>query len=203
MWKPPHHHSNQHSADEALPADRSLVGHLLVASPTLANPYFARTAVLIMEHHGDGAAGVVLNRPAGHTIQQVWRQVSSAPCARNQPFHVGGPLPGPMVALHRQKELGEIDLGGDLFVAAQRSLLDQLVAQQSEPFRLFLGHSGWGRGQLEREVRRGAWMILPATAIEVFSPETELWTEAVRQVGASVIHAAIPKRLIPPDPGLN
>lgn len=204
MWKPPHQHSSQHhSTGESLPAGQSLVGRLLVASPTLANPYFARTAILIMEHHDQGAAGVVLNRPAGHTIQQVWRQVSTTPCARTQTFHVGGPLPGPMVALHRQKGLAEIDLGGDLYAAAQRSLLDQLVAEQTEPFRLFLGHAGWGQGQLEREVQRGVWMTLPASEVEVFAPETELWPEAVRQVGAAVLRSAIPSRLIPPDPGWN
>lgn len=113
------------------------------------------------------------------------------------------PCPVPWSRSTARRDSRRLTWGGDLYAAAQRSLLDQLVAEQTEPFRLFLGHAGWGQGQLEREVQRGVWMTLPASEVEVFAPETELWPEAVRQVGAAVLRSAIPSRLIPPDPGWN
>ena len=40
-----------------------LVGSLVVASPTLLDPNFYRSVVLLMAHTDDGAVGVVLDRP--------------------------------------------------------------------------------------------------------------------------------------------
>ena len=57
----------------------SLEGHLLIASSQLADPNFARTLVLLIQHSEDGAFGVVINRPAGKTLQELWREVGSAP----------------------------------------------------------------------------------------------------------------------------
>ena len=46
----------------------SLRGKLLLASPTLLDPNFVRTVMLIAEHTEEGAMGLVLNRPAASTI---------------------------------------------------------------------------------------------------------------------------------------
>src|SRR3954447_13391052 len=42
----------------------SLRGNLLIASPVLVDPNFHRAVLLIAEHTGEGAMGLVLNRPA-------------------------------------------------------------------------------------------------------------------------------------------
>jgi putative transcriptional regulator len=202
MRKSPNHRSEK-SSSETPEREGDLLGKILVASPAMSNPYFAHTTILVVQSNAEGTAGVILNRPADHSIQQIWTQVSQSPCAREQAFHLGGPLPGPMVALHRQPALGEVCVGEDLYVAAERSLLDRLLAEETMPFRLFVGHAGWGPGQLEKELKQGAWMVLPAGAIEIFAAESELWYRAVREVGASVLRTAIPERLIPPDPNWN
>ena len=206
MRKSPRNNST-HPSEGPSENKMGLVGKILVASPAMTNSYFARTAILLLQQNTEGAAGVVLNRPAAHSIQQIWEQVSETPCTRQQVFHFGGPLPGPMVALHRQASLGEVQLSDDLYVAAERSVLDRLIAQDDQDddttFRLFVGHAGWGPGQLERELRQGSWMLLPADAVEVFAAESELWYQAVRQVGASVIRLVVPESRIPPDPCLN
>src|SRR5512138_977601 len=43
----------------------------LVASPTLRDPNFAGSLVLIAEHHGEGALGFVVNRPAPIAVVDV------------------------------------------------------------------------------------------------------------------------------------
>jgi putative transcriptional regulator len=49
----------------------SLRGKLLVASPALADPNFARTVVFITEHNDEGAMGIVLDRPSDTAVEAV------------------------------------------------------------------------------------------------------------------------------------
>src|SRR5690606_29589593 len=65
--------------DDAVP---SYAGRLLVASPTLRDPNFARTVVLILDHDHTGTLGVVLNRPLEVEVRDVlpdWTGDVSAP----------------------------------------------------------------------------------------------------------------------------
>ena len=176
-----------------------LAGQLLVASPAVTDTGFARTVVLMLQHTEEGAAGVVLNRPAGQSIRQLWQQIGQEQKAVDQSFHFGGPLPGPIVALHRRADLGEYCLSSGLYVAAEQSCLQRLVVQNEDPFRLFVGHAGWGQGQLERELKYGVWMRLPADAVDIFTEESDMWALAVREVGRSVYRAVIPSERIPAD----
>ncbi len=78
----------------------SLQGYVLVASPHLLDSNFLRSVVLIIQHNDQGAFGVVLNRPTNNTIAQLWGLVSQTPCDNPSPVYVGGPVPGPLVAIH-------------------------------------------------------------------------------------------------------
>ena len=87
----------------------SLRGHFLVASKFLADPNFARTVVLLVQHDEDGAFGVVLNRRAGSTVEELWSQVGQANCNSQQPVYVGGPVPGPLMAIHADRSQAEVE----------------------------------------------------------------------------------------------
>lgn len=179
-----------------------LEGQLLVASPYLADPSAARTVVLVFQHGEHGSAGVILNRPLGQASKALWRQLR-APAAAEQPLHFGGPFPGPMLALHQRADFGELAVTPELFLAADRKRLGQLVQQEQTPVRLFVGCAGWSVGQLERELQQGAWMLLPATAERVFCDDTELWAQAVRAVGRNVLSTHVDARRIPSDVRVN
>ena len=69
----------------------SLAGQLLLASPSLLDPNFARTVVLIGAHSEDGAIGVVLNRPSTVTVGEAVPQLQDAVGAL-EPVYVGGPV---------------------------------------------------------------------------------------------------------------
>src|SRR5262245_35034280 len=68
----------------------SLRGKLLVASPALVDPNFARTVVLITEHTDDGAMGIVLNRPSETDLGEISPEL--AEIAGAGPIFVGGPV---------------------------------------------------------------------------------------------------------------
>jgi putative transcriptional regulator len=181
----------------------SLAGHLLVASPQLLDPNFTRSLVLLIEHNEDGAFGVVINHPVGKRLQELWREVGSAPCHSRQPVYLGGPVPGPLISLHNKPELAETEALPGVFVAAKKQHLDALVMTEEPSYKVFIGHSGWGAGQLEDELRRGDWRVLPATAEHVFSTADDLWENVLRQIGHSLLKSIFKMDELPPDPTVN
>ncbi len=181
----------------------SLEGHLLIASSQLADPNFARTLVLLIQHSEDGAFGVVINRPAGKTLQELWREVGSAPCDSHQPVYVGGPVPGPLMALHTRAALAEAELVPGVFFAAKKRHLDELVLDEEPSYKIFLNHAGWGGGQLESELRQGAWHTMAATAEHVFSTADDLWETLFQQVSGSLLKSILHLKDLPADPTVN
>jgi putative transcriptional regulator len=178
-------------------------GQLLIASPQLGDENFARSLVLLIEHNREGAFGVVLNRPVGKTLQELWREVGSAPCHSRQPLYLGGPVPGPLMSLHTKRELAETEPVPGVFFAARKQHLDQLVLSEEPAYKVFIGHAGWGAGQLENELRQGAWRTLPATAELIFSTADDLWETVFRQLGQSVLRSMLNVKELPPDPTVN
>ena len=181
----------------------SLEGHLLVASPQLADPNFAGSLVLLIQHSEEGAFGVVVNRPARKTLQELWREVGSAPCHSHQPVYVGGPVPGPLTSLHTRPALAEMELLPGVFFAAKKRHLDELVLDEEPSYKIFLNHAGWGAGQLENELRQGAWHAMPATAEHIFTTDEDLWETLFRQVSGSLLKSILNLKDLPPDPSMN
>ncbi len=118
----------------------SLTGHLLVASPYLVDPNFVQTVVLLIHHSDEGAFGVVLNRPSEKTIQELWEEVNEGTCDNRQCLHLGGPVSGPLIAVHTDGSLAEMEIVPGLYFSAHRDHIAQLISQPNERFRLFVGH---------------------------------------------------------------
>jgi putative transcriptional regulator len=182
---------------------KSLKGHFLAASGHLLDPNFVRTVVLLIDHTEEGAFGVVLNRPSDSTIKELWEKVSEGLCENSRRVYLGGPVSGPLIALHAEKALAEIEIVPGVYFAAEREHLEQLVREDREPLRLFVGHSGWGNGQLEGELRQGAWLSVPATAEFVFYDDADLWRQVTRRVGESLLSGILGMPELPEDPSLN
>lgn len=168
----------------------SYTGHLLVASPRLEDPIFGRSVCLIMHHDPSGAIGVLLNRPL-EAPQQLWalleaeengsRLLSKRRSARR--IHFGGPLSGPVVAVHSNRKFAEAETADGVYIAAQQGHLQKLIQSEATaaPVRLIIGHAGWGQGKLEEEIESGLWYPLPATAERVFESDESMWPQLVRK----------------------
>ena len=88
----------------------NIQGSLLVASPHLPDPNFYRTVVLMIEHSDDGALGVILNRISDTPLRRVWESVCNSECVSNEHLFVGGPVEGPLMALHRDMNLEGVEI---------------------------------------------------------------------------------------------
>jgi putative transcriptional regulator len=182
---------------------KSLEGHLLIASAHLLDPNFVKTVVLMIQHTDQGALGVIVNRPTCKTIQDLWREVGDAPCTTAGPIYLGGPVSSPLMAVHTHESLAELEILPGVFFAAKKTNLDQLVLQTEGSLKIFVGHAGWGPGQLESELEQGAWLTAPAASEHVFHDGGDLWEEVSKQFGQSLLQSVLNLKHVPPDPSVN
>jgi putative transcriptional regulator len=181
----------------------SIVGKLLIAEPMLGDPNFDRTVVLMVEHTGEGALGVVLNRPTDLEVGAVlseWVELAATPTV----LYLGGPVEqNGVLALARRRGGGKLpgwspvieDVGTiDLHLEPVE------LADDVEAVRFFAGYAGWGPGQLEGELDEGAWLVVEAHADDVFAADPDLmWRSVLRRQQGKVSMLAH----FPANPSMN
>jgi putative transcriptional regulator len=178
----------------------SLRGKLLVASPALVDPNFARTVVLITEHGDEGAMGMVLNHPSDTDLSEIAPELAEA--AGDGPIYVGGPVQPDvlvLVAEFSDPEVAAWIVAADVgLVSADVEIEDLGPALRRG--RAYAGYSGWGPGQLEAEMDVDSWIVEAPLPRELFpdDPET-LWSDVLARKGGE--YALVAR--MPEDPSLN
>lgn len=170
-----------------IPGSTPTKGRLLVATPPLDDPTFDHAVVFMLEHHHEGALGVVINRPTEEALDEPldrWTELQATPGT----VFAGGPVePDALIALARTHELIEdateefAPIVGHV-VSADLSVDPALVAGHFSAVRVFRGYAGWGPGQLEAEIDLGSWLVLDTEADDLFSSNPdELWRDVLRR----------------------
>jgi putative transcriptional regulator len=153
---------------------------LLIAKPDLLDPNFRETVVLVTQAADASTVGVILNRPSARKYEKT-----------GDTLYFGGPVMREvMVALFRAEQPPEASafpvLQGVYLTMHPRNI-DQLLAQRAANYRLYSGFSGWAPGQLQSEMQRGGWYVLPASEALVFRKDTGgMWQELVRKARARI-----------------
>ncbi len=160
-----------------------LRGQLLVASRALEETPFSRTVVLVLQANNDGTFGVVLNRPADSGMIQAWEQISKSPQNVRSHLACGGPMGGPVFAVHQDVSVGEIEIGDGLFVTTSADALGKLFDGPDQTYRVFMGIAGWKKGKLEEEIARGCWYLLDRRPGEAIANPDRLWERSLIQYG--------------------
>jgi putative transcriptional regulator len=177
-----------------------LAGTLLISAPSLWDPNFRRTVVLIGHHDDDGAVGVVLNAVTDVPVAQAAPPLAPL-VPEGEPVFLGGPVQpqGAVVLadLEHPERLEVVALGSIGF------LPEDIDPEELGPIRrarVFAGHAGWGPGQLEAELEEGSWLLEPAVPDDVFHPEpSRLWEDVLGRKGRGFEVL----RLMPEDPSTN
>lgn len=161
-------------------------GVFLVADESLVDPNFQHTVVLLLAYGADGAIGVIINRPTGHDLSELAPDKDVPdPC----PLHFGGPVnPAGVITLVRTTDPpdGSVPIFGDVAMI-ELSESDGLDA------RYFVGHAGWGPGQLQGEIAAGAWGVRPANARYVFDVDAEhVWPALAKRDLAGLSWGPLP-----------
>ena len=184
---------------------------LLVAMPSMMDSNFAKTVLLLAEHNSEGAVGFVLNRPSTvplkTMIQVIDREISPA-----IPAWYGGPVDtGTAIILHARKPAdGDTEIGEKIYLSTSGRVLDSLIDESEKtirersnvelvhdilnPYRFLVGYAGWGAGQLDEELRAGAWLLHPVDKDLIFNTSwAEIWPKITNSLGIGrAIAASVP-----------
>ena len=175
-----------------------LANHLLVALPSLDDPNFARSVVLLCQHDADGAMGIVVNRASEYRLGEVLSQVGlpgGDAALREQPVLGGGPVhPERGFVLHD----GERDWDSSLAIAdalritTSRDVLEAMTKGEGPDHAVVaLGCASWGAGQLEHELGENSWLTVPADAELLFAlPLEARWQAAAGRIGVDLFMLA-------------
>ncbi|MEK8023989.1 MAG: YqgE/AlgH family protein [Candidatus Hydrogenedentota bacterium] len=161
-------------------------GKLLIAHPFLLDPNFIQTVVLVIEYEDEGAFGLVMNRPLELTVDKLSDSLG---------ISWGGSDPAPNVCLGGPVETQTVwvvhDGGRGIGVASEvvshvafsssAPAIRSMLMEPAGRFRICLGYSGWGPGQLEKEMEGGYWLLADATPELVFDIDpAAMWLKAMQ-----------------------
>jgi len=163
-------------------------GILLVAKPTLVDPNFKETVVIVTRAQDGNTVGVVLNRPLSMHLADI---APNWPGAEKyaEPLYAGGPVMREVVVALFTADTAPDDSAfqvlPNIWLTLHPRLITRLLSDRGDaPLRLFAGFAGWAPQQLEAEMDEGAWYALRASESVLFRKDTSsLWRELIEQAG--------------------
>lgn len=160
-------------------------GVLLVAKPGLADPNFRETVVLVTQSGDSSTIGVILNRPTTLSAREL---LPDAPGAESleEPVYFGGPvMRQTVVALFHSgsaPRASAFHILKGVYLSMHPANIEPLLSQPGQRYRLYAGFAGWAPRQLESELERDGWYLLPASEALVFRKDTRgMWEELLEK----------------------
>ena len=182
----------------------SLQGKFLISETELEDPNFTQSVVLLLEHNSEGAFGLIVNQMSTLRLGGVLDEFKGTEAAE-LPLFVGGPVQQEFLFC-LYSSIPELDndavievIPGVVFNPDLRSVLSYLKdiypglhPEQRPDIHFYAGYSGWGEGQLEKEMSvYGSWVVLPANQALIFSKDPEeSWRSALKRKGGIYYIAA-------------
>jgi putative transcriptional regulator len=175
------------------PEDLAL-GKIVVTPRRAPDPIFAKSVILLVHYNEDGALGLMLNSPTEIHISEA---LSALKGAKKSPdvVYLGGPVEveGVMALLRSPAKTGALThVSGETWLVSTKKLLEEALTagKRSGDLRVYLGYCGWTAGQLQNEVRRGAWYIFEPSDAIVFDPKpASLWDRMIERTELQMAYA--------------
>jgi putative transcriptional regulator len=194
----------------------SLENQLLIAMPSLGDPYFNKTVTYICEHNEEGAMGLIINLPVNITLSDLLKQIPSEDDestnneltdnvglidnavtditnSLEQLVLAGGPIAKQRGFVLHTSQTGwtsSLALSKELMITTSKDILMALGTDKApENFMVTLGYAGWGPGQLEQELQANSWLTAPADSEILFNtPIEQRWKKATEKLGIDIAH---------------
>ncbi len=172
-----------------------LNNQFLIAMPGLADPHFSHTVTYLCQHNDEGALGIVINRPTGMKLKDIFQQMdikTELDKVLNTPVFAGGPVQQERgFVIHTPCEQSwdsSISTADNIALTSSRDILEA-IAQGKGPahYLIALGYAGWGSGQLEKEIADNAWLNTPCGETILYDTPISLrWNAAASQLGIDI-----------------
>ena len=156
-----------------------LLGQMLIAMPTMTDPRFQRTVLLVCAHSHKGAMAIVLNRTfGGMRFRDLLGQLGiDSPDAVERQVHFGGPVEsGRGFVVHSADFMHEdtVMVENGIALTGTLGMLRAIAAGHGPQRSLFaLGYAGWGPGQLDAEIESNGWLSVPLDTDILFDDDLD------------------------------
>ncbi|NWF37468.1 YqgE/AlgH family protein [Mariprofundus sp. KV] len=172
-----------------------LTGQLLLATPSLQDPNFSDSVILICHHDDEGCMGLIVNRPQEISLSDVLNDLGIEQSAKADPsdevkqrVYEGGPVDAFRgFVLHDGWHIYEstMQISEELHLTSSRDVLEELARGEGpEHYMFILGYAGWSAGQLEQELSNNDWIIAPVSHHILFQEPPEMrWSFGARCMG--------------------
>lgn len=158
---------------------------ILVAKPDMPDANFAQTVIVVGFPQDAGPLGVVLNRPSGLRLGTLVAEEHPALADLADDVYLGGPVrpDGILFVFHAPDHpVKALPIAENVYLSGDGRIFDRLASEPADPTarRFFAGYAGWAEGQLDAEIERGGWYVLPVDPDVLFRwPVDELWERLV------------------------
>jgi putative transcriptional regulator len=179
-----------------IPADGSyLGGQLLVATPLVSSPGFAKSVIFLCAHDAGGAMGIIINHIIENiSYKELFEQLSikGSADAPRLPVHYGGPVEinRGFVIYHFEDDPHPDTLIAVNHIAISSSIhvLRDIAAGKGPSERILaLGYAGWAPGQLEAEIESNSWISVPSSRDLIFDTANDSkWSRAAQSQGIDI-----------------
>lgn len=169
-------------------------GMFLVASRDLHGSGFAESVVLIIQHDSKGTMGLIINQPTGTNPAELLPDIAGLGDHESK-LYIGGPVAawGIIMLMQSARALASAEhVFGNVYTSSDPELLSQLIGSGAfeTEVRLYAGHAGWVPGQLNAEIKRGSWFIVPAKTKFVFSAQPHrIWQQLINVSDRLIVDA--------------
>ena len=169
----------------------------LIASPHLTDPNFRKTVILMLEHHGKGALGMIVNRPTEMRVSSAFQSPSVQWAGDpNEVIWYGGPVMRESCwMLHEPIPLfshgGALKIADNLMVSSSEDRLREITRNPPKRLRFVRGVAGWGAAQLDEELSSGLWLSAELNPRLLFSEHHDkIWAAAYNSLGIDPAYIA-------------
>lgn len=174
-------------------AEAPAQGRFLIATRELEESWFSRTVILLVQHDELGTMGLVINQPSDIRLTEMLPEVSHL-ADSDRKLYIGGPVAtyGVTFLIQSDRPLEDAEhVFGNVYASGNRELLTERLYNDDSTthLRLYAGHSGWSPGQLDREIARGSWKVIPADENMIFSTDSAtLWRKLAPAERRVIVH---------------
>ncbi len=176
---------------EIKPGEATLAAQLLIATPAMGDPRFAKAVILMVRHSKTGAMGITINRPIGQRpLADLLRAIGQDPAGAEGEIRIfaGGPVQpqiGSILHDTAYRLADTIDIDGRVAMTSSPQILRD-IAHHAGPqkYLVAFGYAGWGPHQLEDELALHAWVTAPEDPALVFDTDRNtVWDAALARAG--------------------
>ncbi|MFQ6605983.1 MAG: YqgE/AlgH family protein [Fidelibacterota bacterium] len=167
--------------------------HFLIAMPHMTDVIFSRGLVYMCDHNEKGAMGLIINKPMmTDKVEDILKQTQLDQADPHPLVYFGGPVRVEQgLFLHDNGYAidGTVPVSKEISLTVNPGIIDDILyGKGPKKFQFTLGYSGWGAGQLEREIENGDWLVMPAIPGFIFeTPDNQKWKNAARHFGIDIL----------------